>query len=115
MTLEKLFSTLCERWWKPFGDYDIAEFNQIWKEIGQPKLRQIVSIESGLWQFCVENEMINEKKKNHKRMKDVMRWEWWIDCEKEAPAWDYEYRLIESALKNEDELEEFLLDNIKVE
>jgi hypothetical protein len=28
--------------------------------------------------------------------------------------WDYEYYLIESALKDESELEEFLLSNIKV-
>ena len=54
--LEELLNSLIEKGWKPFGDYDIAEFDQIGnafvainyenKVIGQPKFRQIVSQES---------------------------------------------------------------------
>ena len=37
-------------------------------------------------------------------------YEWWKRWEQV----DYEYRLIESALKDEEDLEKFLLDNIKI-
>lgn len=71
------------------------------------KLREIVSINSGLWQFVCENGMIKKD-----------RFTWMISPD---PLWedqynytDYRYRLIESALKDESELESFILDNIKV-
>lgn len=117
--MEELLNKLIKKWWKPFGDYDIAEFNQIAntfvainyesKVIGQPKLRQIVSKESWLWQFVCENKLVKVKdKKIRYRYEDIERtqnyfsWYW------------YEYRIIESALCNEEDLEKFLLDNIKV-
>lgn len=55
-------------------------------------LRDLCSKSSLLWQFVCENGMV----------KNVINTE-------------YTYRLIESALKDESELEQFLLDNIKIE
>jgi hypothetical protein len=37
------------------------------------------------------------------------------DLRKSCYPHDYEYRLIESSLKDESELEQFLLDNIKID
>lgn len=118
--MEELLNKLIEKGWKPFGDMDIAEFNQIEntfvainyesKVIGQPKLRQIVSKESDLWQFVCENKLwkdIDEEKYWHKKTPKMS----------ELRSYDYhfeEYRLLESSLKEESELDKFLLDNIKV-
>lgn len=115
--MEELLNKLIEKGWKPFGDYDIADFNQIWntfvainyesKVIGQPKLRQIVSKESWLWQFVCENGMVK---------KTPTRWEYFnSDTGKIYGFYDDNstYRLIESALCDEDKLEDFILDNIQ--
>ena len=75
-------------------------------------LRELVSINSGLWQFVCENGMVK-----HEVYEDIQSWEhttadhsaFWYT------SWDnYEYRLIESALKDESELEDFLLQNIVI-
>ena len=74
-------------------------------------LRQLTSKESGLWQFVCENGMIKEQKEEKLiEIYDNLRWrtEMVYDDEK------YQYRIIESALKDEEDLEKFLLDNIKV-
>ena len=75
------------------------------------KLRELVSKESGLRQFVCENWMIikhieqininpfnNDGKLKHQ----------------EYHSEDYEYRLIESALCDEDKLEDFILNKIKM-
>jgi hypothetical protein len=120
---EQLFNSLIKRWRVSFRDYDIAEFNQIGntfvainydgKVIGQFSFRQIVSKESWLWQFVCENGMVKEWHK-HERILDPTFWEWWADCKRQEHDWNYWYRVIESALCDEDKLEEFLLSNIKV-
>lgn len=129
MTLEKLLNILCEKGWKPFGiEYSIHihyyEFNDVslyriettiwWKEFLWRRishsLRDIASAESWLWQFVCENEMIdnrlylNERNKYYEfEMSDVV-----------YIGKDYQYRLLESSLKDESELEQFLLNNIKL-
>ena len=70
-------------------------------------LRQLTSKESWLWQFVCENGMVVRKRQWTNR--------WWWETEKCFDYKDYEYRIIESALCNEDKLEQFLLDNIKIE
>lgn len=72
-------------------------------------LRDIVSKESWLWQFVCENGMVNIKYCD-RRCYDGDR-----HLDKACFDDGYQYRLIESALCDEDKLEEFLLDNIKVE
>ena len=76
------------------------------------KLREIVSINSGLWQFVCEN--------NLNYSEDDSIYNVWLkhyaEDDHESP---YTYAspvwyIIESSLKDESELEDFLLQNIKV-
>jgi hypothetical protein len=78
-----------------------------WKKV-QHSLRELVSAESWLWQFVCENGMVKKD-----------RFTWMISPD---PLWedqynytDYRYRLIETALTDEDKLEQFLLDNIYID
>lgn len=75
----------------------------LWKPI-----RLLVSMESWLWQFCVENELVKMDIWDFKRTYNFV-----LDYI-EVYQDDFQYRLIESAMKDESELEQFLLDNIKV-
>ena len=125
--IEKLIDKLIELWRKPFGYHEwkhwynaIEYFNNelilsfgewAWKFIKNYSLRNISSIDSWLWQFVCENGMTEKHT-------DIR-----VRCnEKTSKTYQdsyvhqhYEYRLIESALCDEDKLEQFLLDNIKVE
>ena len=123
MTLEKLLNILCEKGWKPFEDDKIHSFEIIyvtwkilnivakrwrWQVNKHYSIRDICSKSSWLWQFVCENGMIN-------RWHYV--WDWWIDNRYDKWIWDTDYKfwIIESALCDEDKLEEFLLDNIKID
>ena len=129
--MEELLNKLIKKWWKPFKiksdnmwlyclkDNKIVisyyDFDTEWECNHEDKwcdLRQLTSKESWLWQFVCENGMIK-----HEVYEDIQSWEhttaehsdFWYT------SWDnYEYRIIESALKDEDKLEQFLLDNIKI-
>lgn len=141
MTLEELLNTLCERWWEPFGKTpvnitqwysaetyckyfdkrcihihreDDIEYDEEDEDIRRPRrtdefsLRELVSKESGLWQFVCEKDLIKSKwDSNYTYFNIHGTW-------KAYEHWNYEYRLIESSLCDEDKLEEFLLQNIKV-
>ena len=82
-------------------------------------LRQLTSKESGLWQFVCENRMVNleyDITKSYKDSRDRVH-HWWYNWDRYLEWFDmynYKYRLIESALCNEEDLEKFLLDNIKI-
>ena len=92
--------------------------------------RRLTSKESGLWQFVCENNLIQtehwcfidnwERAKNVFYKIDTYDEEWDViqtwDMEWDKFIWinEYEYRLIESALCDEDKLEKFLLENIKI-
>ena len=103
MELEKLLNKLIEKGWKPFGWEEVREakkwrYNNLcyWFD-SHPELyhiRRLVSIESWLWQFVCENKLLEP---------DHMREYNW-----------YEYWIIQSALCDEEDLEKFLLDNIKL-
>lgn len=92
---------------------DYVEFNWLCDEdkhfSDRFSLREIVSKWSWLWQFVCKNEMIKSKTWVWVNGVDGMYKEILIN------QYDYRYRLIESSLKDEDELEDFLLSNIKVE
>ena len=127
--LEQLLNSLIEKGWIPFGIYgnwdlewericieeqdeytneyrlkvyrinvDYVEFNWLCDEdkhfSDRFSLREIVSKWSWLWQFVCENKLLEP---------DHMREYNW-----------YEYWIIQSALCDEDKLEDFLLSNIKV-
>ena len=123
MTLEELLNKLIEKGWKPFGkEYDHIFMRWAWKLCFRWKFknstgdnaydyyyddycfRKIFSKESLLWQFVCENGMVIEKENEIKMWDDIH-------------SYDYisvEYRLIECALCDEDKLEQFLLDKIKI-
>ena len=138
--MEELLNKLIEKGWKPFWT-DNKVFKVLrtknnwwyfdwwfWNEICF-SLREIVSKESWLWQFCIANHLL----KKYSDLWDddeyiIWRWQNWMDWK--TTDWEYidenydsdiyhqdesyQYRLIESALCDEDKLEEFLLSNIKV-
>lgn len=130
--LEQLLNSLIEKWWKPFWYsswkywYDSIEINwnqkkmylwfcswTPWQFVLSFWLRQLTSKESWLWWFVCENELL-------KPVVDIISicsYSHFTDDHDDG-GWDEtfpEYRLIESSLKDEDELESFILDNIKVD
>lgn len=139
MDLEKLLNKLIEKGREPrwnyrdnaeiCGEYDMfIRFNHDWSTV--KSFRELVSKESWLWQFCIANHLL----KKYSDLWDdweyiIGRWQDWKDCKTED--WEYiddnrdsdiyhqddsyQYRLIESALCDEDKLEDFLLSNIKIE
>lgn len=129
MTLENLLNILLERGWKPrnrektlhiccYGkckwmDYQWVHLDGWFMNEDSKKFRELVSKESWLWQFCVENGMININYWNIREYYSEQD-NWWIYLRRLNGEDNYEYRLIESSLKNKDELEEFLLENIQI-
>lgn len=122
--MEELLNKLIEKGWKPFGIFDklmirwqemsrkVFGFGVLWEV--KYSIRELVSKESWLWQFVCENGMIRNEKLTHNWVSQV-EWGLDVDCKRKTTPKDYEYRLIESALKDESELEQFLLDNIKID
>ena len=130
--MEELLNKLIEKGWKPRW-FECVEDNgksiryhkrriwfyhkkeyKLWAERPEEDytLRWLVSKESWLWQFVCENGMIKtymniehesrrHSDKNHK------------------PVWAFDnqsyYYLIESALCDEDKLEDFILKNVKID
>ena len=86
-------------WKKP--DYDYNVYSK----------RELVSKESGLWQFVCENGMV-EKNSNDDKYNSWQK-NMYNSYMKRDRAYA-KYRIIESALCDEDKLEKFLLDNIKI-
>ena len=126
--LIELLNELIRKWWKPRWKIDMEFMYMLWDKehpiytlffkwwaswvisaIEQHHIRELVSKESWLWQFVWENGY-NLYKKNyfHWFSKYGLKWEYWDTS-------DFEYYVLESALCDEDKLEEFLLENIKVE
>ena len=116
--LEQLLNSLVKVWWKPYWISRVknvtllnryVSFSKrsiLWIEFFEYTLRSLVNKESWLWQFVCEN-WYNQYKKEYRRWytKHNTKCEYWDE-------WDYEYYLIESSLKDESELEDFLLSNI---
>lgn len=130
MTLEHLLNTLIQRGWKPFGYKRMKATVNIYWEIRFERewhffietFRTLTSRESWLWQFVCDREHRFIDKKNYdcasldKRLKNPYVDYDGVNTEYEwITVLDYQYRLIESALCDEDKLEEFLLDNIKID
>ena len=102
--LEQLLNSLIEKGYIPFNIpciTDVSFLRRLWITSHQNdrdykfdfSLRDLVSKWSWLWQFVCENGM--------------------VDMENKRPA-NYQYRLIESSLKDENELEDFLLNSISL-
>lgn len=124
--MDELLNKLIEKGRKPFGiayycSFDVREEIKIllwpfwWWEYLLHRtlsLRELVSKESDLWQFVCEHWMI----KTYMNIEHESRRH---SDKKHTPIWAFDnqsyYYIIESALKDESELEQFLLDNIKIE
>ena len=118
--LELLLNALIDNWWQPRWEEKIhsckyykeekkfkADYTIAWMpQVLYRSIRELCSKESWLWQFVCENGY-NQYKKEYRMWytKYSMKAEYWDE-------WDYEYFLIESSLKDESELEDFLLSNI---
>ena len=88
--------------------------------VRQYPIRFLVSKESWLWQFVCDREHRFIDKKNYegirldKRLKNPYVDYDGVNTEYEwITSLDYQFRLIESSLKDESELEDFLLNSIK--
>ena len=115
--LETLLTSLVQRGRKPWGLRYFAEvmvfktyidfITKKWAS-SPTSLRELVSLESGLWNFVCENELYKED--------DCWEWRFTFD---EVRFFYYKsihkFRLLESALVSEEELGKFLVDNIKIE
>ena len=126
--LSNLLNAVIKKGWKPFnidelnhctvdGGFvyfqtlikpnELTTSNLVHKALQMP-LRLVMAIESGLWQFCVENELTRWYNWDEWKYTETFPWDY-----KEYPADEYEYRLLESALTPLEELGKFLVDNIK--
>lgn len=135
--LEQLLNSLIKRWRLPFGDEKIHSFEIIyvtwkirnivakrwrWQVNMHYSIIELCSKSSWLWQFVCDREHRFIDKKNYegtrldKRLKNPYADYDGVNTEYEwTTSLDYQYRLIEASLKDESELEEFLLQNIKVD
>lgn len=126
--MEELLNKLIEKGWKPFGRnyckyenwclyYTVHTEDGVWSEWRYwVSLRELVSKESWLWQFVCENGMVDGVNRWTLNARQKSIYDKFITSEKEyTPKMNYEYRLIESALKEERGLEEFLLNSIKLD
>ena len=121
--LENLLNSLIKIGWKPWGKsvnrvlyihsksmlIYLNVINEPKRQIKQDSLRELVSLESGLWQFVCRNRLY--KQPNEKFRESVSKvWlnTWWF-------AHNHQYRLLESSLIPEKELAKFLVENIVVE
>ena len=128
--LEQLLNSLIKRWRVPFGEWyhrspykrvriyknqDTERTNVLFYSDNHTHwkvLRQVVSRESLLWQFVCENGMIKPYKMDWIKNLEICSDK--IEVELNYWSSDYEAWLMESSLKDEEELEQFLLDNIKI-
>ncbi|MBB1578922.1 MAG: hypothetical protein HG424_003005 [candidate division SR1 bacterium] len=118
--LETLLNSLIQRGWKPFNYIGTAERIEvddnfeiaivfITGEFTYHTLRDLVVLESGLWQFVCDNKLY--KQHNEKFRENVSK----VSLNTGWFSHNYQYRLLESALIPEEELGEFLIDNIVVQ
>ena len=126
MKLEQLFNSLIEKGWKPFGrektlhisihNWDLMSVYLDWWFMNEDtkSLRELVSKESGLWQFVCNNWLIPEDRKCHERVLDLTFWPNWPDVSDQMCSRNYEYWLMSSAICDEKYLEQFLIENIKI-
>lgn len=120
--MEELLNKLIEKGWKPRWEKVELHWtsnNTFWEKVvifngnaGWFKkwwctYRELVSKESGLWQFCCSQWLV-----------DMHEWFYWQNIfhldSKEYDYTDYQYWILESSLIDEDELEDFLIENINI-
>ena len=120
--LEQLLNSLIEKGWKPRGwdiDFKFEYIDSFHIRLDNGayywwtyKIRDLVSKESWLWQFVCKNDMVDKKK--IWIYYEMFLEENWIDAKNYRPFSLVERVIIESSLKDESELEDFLLSNIVI-
>ena len=120
--LENLLTSLVQRGRKPWGLRYFAEvmvfktyidfITKKWAS-SPTSLRELVSLESWLWQFVCKKDLHNKGLNWIKNLHT--KEDWAIHIDNRFAYYDFEYRLLESALIPEEELAKFLLENIKIE
>lgn len=129
--LEQLLNSLVKLWWKPYWISRVKNITLLnryvsfskrsilWIEIFEYTLRSLVSKESWLWQFVCQKKLATARDWDWLRKQHHVRYKYADDTEEDLlhATTDFlnDYRLIESSLKDESELEDFLLSNIKVD
>ena len=117
--LEKLLNSLIQRGWKPWGIKRFVEVLVSWTTVtffteksvaSHTSLRSIVSLESGLWQFCIEQKLCRDVEQS----RAIHSAQSFATGPSYSSIRDHQYRLLESALIPEKELAKFLLDNIRI-
>lgn len=128
--LENLLTSLVQRGWKPWGKgvdkivvcpkEEFADGRNLFIEVffsngfsTYRSFRELVSLESGLWQFVCINDLYKYSSEEL-----VLNPSWrpdWLSSDWSFFCGDSEYRLLESALVSEEELAKLLVDNIIVE
>ena len=116
--LENLFNSLIQRGWKPWGEKSkkiiirssrIFVYNSEWYINPEGKhIRSIVSLESQLWQFVCQNKLLSDKVDLQDYLEDSF---WFRRCPRDS---NWSYRLMRVAFVAEEDLEKFLIDNIKL-
>ena len=119
--LEKLLNSLIQRGWKPAGfpgesEIKISEDQDVVLYMNtedvtlavKVKLRNLVSLESGLWQFVCQNKLLSDKVDLQDYIEDSF---WFKRCPFDT---NWMYRIMQSALYSEEDLPQFLIENIKV-
>ena len=117
--LEKLLNSLIQRGWKPANfpgksEIKISEDGDVVLYMNtedvtlavKVKLRNLISLESGLWQFVCKNKLYKKTDNFWENVHKTSTNIWWFPH-------NHQYRLLESALIPEKELGKFLVDNIK--
>ena len=130
--MEELLNKLIEKGRKPFGYERIVPYVEIdcrqiafykscddwmYQWLFDTDIRTVLSKESWLWQFVCENKMVRLETDSWENDSYLCYYNddgYPKDYFFEMGRDDYRFRLIESALKDESELESFILDNIKV-
>lgn len=125
--LENLLNSLIKRGWKPWGEKSkkiiirtsrIFVYNSEWYINPEGKhIRELVSLESQLWNFVCDEELIKYKtsetiiKRYIKQL--ITRKEWdVIEADVVCLDLDPEYWLMELALISKKDLPKFLINNI---
>ena len=125
--MEELLNKLIEKGWRPFDVKWISEYffesvpvglyRLCWKkpdyDYNVYSKRDLVSKESGLWQFVCENWIIENWKTVHDYVISHITYSYDKGCWWYAPN-NSEFWIMMSALCDEDKLEKFLLENIKI-
>lgn len=125
--MEELLNKLIKKWWKPRNKEEVKRLNYhtLYREVVSLEfdnynlwvsysIRDLVSKESWLRQFCCETKLIEQWKTVHDYVMkhicyaDENRCWWFSMC-------NAEYYIMMCSLLEESELEQFLIDNIKIE